>query len=511
MMSSSNGEEFSAAEDLRQFVKELEDENDLVTITKEVDPHLELAAITRKVYETEDKAPIFANIKGRQGTGLFRILGAPVGLSRNPGRRFGRIAKSLALPSTASGEEIIDRINECKTRSPLPPIEVSFDQAPVKQHKLFGDEIDLEALPVPLLHDADGGKFLQTFGMYIVKTPDGRWANWSITRGMVHDKRHIVGPIIPKQDIGVIWQMWKDKGEEMPFALCFGVPPAAIMVSGMPIPKGTDESGFVGALSGKPVKVVKCETNDIHVPMNAEIVFEGVVSSTEVGPEGPMMEYHGMVFPGEAKSKPLWKVNAITYRDDPILPICVTGRATDESHTVWAIMIAAEVLNICQAAGLPIKMVWCPFESHCIWFVLQVDCKKLKDLKTNIPEFSKRVGHTVFASKPGWYIPKIFLVGDDVNPTDLRDIIWAEATRCQPLTNEFFFHEYGVIPLVPYVGYGLTPEYENCPKVVRCCMFPFEFEEEEKRWKEGSFRGSYPAEVQDKVTRDWKAYGFEHE
>lgn len=274
-MDSTPSKEVSAAEDFRQFVKELEDENDLLTITKEVDPHLELAAITRKVYETEEKAPLFEKIKGREGNGLFRILGAPVGLSRQPGRRFGRIAKSLGLPSTATGEEIVNKINESKTKSPIPPIQVSPDQAPVKQYKLFGDDIDLTALPVPLHHDADGGKFLQTFGMHIVKTPDGRWVNWSITRGMVHDKRSLVGPIIPKQDIGVISQLWKDKGQDMPWALCFGVPPAAIMASGMPIPKWTDESGFVGALSGKPVEVVKCETNDIYVPKNAEIVLEG--------------------------------------------------------------------------------------------------------------------------------------------------------------------------------------------------------------------------------------------
>ncbi|OJJ76727.1 hypothetical protein ASPBRDRAFT_62820 [Aspergillus brasiliensis CBS 101740] len=510
-METSRVETVGAAEDFRQFIKELEDENDLIIIDKAVDPHLEVAAITRKVYETEEKAPLFQNVRGRQGSGLFRILGAPVGLSRVPGHRFGRIAKSLGLHSTATGEEIINKINKCKTMLPLTPIEVPPDQAPVKQYKLFGDEIDLTALPVPFHHDADGGKFLQTFGMHIVKTPDGRWTNWSITRGMVHDKRSLVGPVIPKQDIGVIWQMWKEKGQDMPWALCFGVPPAAIMAGGMPIPKWTDEAGFVGALSGKPVKVVKCETNDLHVPMNAEFVLEGVVSTTEVGPEGPMAEYHGMIFPGEAKNKPLFKVNAITYRHDPILPLCVAGRATEENHTVWGIMQAAEVLNVCQAAGLPIKMVWCPFESHCLWFVLQVDRQRLRTLHTNIQDFSKQVGHIVFGSKPGWYIPKLYLVGEDIDPTDLRDVIWAESTRCQPLTNEFFFHEYGNIPLIPYVGYGIKPEHGNHPKVVRCCMFPCEFVDEKLCWKEGSFRGSYPSDIQNKVTREWKAYGFDTE
>lgn len=267
-----------ASGDFRQFVKELKEEHDLLSITKEVDPHLELGAITRKVYEAEEKAPLFENIKGRKDkNGLFRILGAPVGLSRNPGQRFGRIAKSLGLPSTATGGDIINKINECKTKPPIPPVELpSPDHAPVKQFKLFGDDIDLTALPVPLHHDADGGKFLQTFGMHIVQTPDGRWVNWSITRGMVHDQRSLVGPVIPKQDIGVIWNMWKEKGQDMPWALCFGVPPAAIMASGMPIPKWTNEGGFVGALSGKPVEVVKCETNDIRVPVNAEIVLEGI-------------------------------------------------------------------------------------------------------------------------------------------------------------------------------------------------------------------------------------------
>ncbi|EAU30982.1 conserved hypothetical protein [Aspergillus terreus NIH2624] len=472
-----------AEEDFRQYVKELEDENDLLPITKEVDPHLELAAITRKVYETEEKAPLYENIKGRKESGLFRVLGAPVGLSRQPGRRFGRIAKSLGLPSTATGEEIVNRINECKRKPPVPPIEVPPDRAPVKQYKLFGDEIDLTALPVPLHHDADGGKYLQTFGMHIVKTPDGRWVNWSITRGMVHDKRALVGPVIPKQDIGVIWQMWKEKGRDMPWALCFGVPPAAIMASGMPIPKWTDEAGF---------RYIK-----------------GVVSVTEVGPEGPMAEYHGMVFPGETQNKPLFKVNAITYRHDPILPLCVAGRAAEENHTVWGIMQAAEVLNVCQAAGLPIKMAWCPFESHCLWFVLQVDRQKLRALSTSISGFSKKVGHTVFSSKPGWYIPKLYLVGEDIDPTDLGDVVWAEATRCQPSANEFFFEEYGNIPLIPYVGHGLQPGHGNHPKVVRCCMFPCEFVDEDLYWKEGSFRGSYPPDIRDKVTRNWKAYGFD--
>lgn len=495
----------TAAQCLRQFIKELEDEGDLIKITEQVDPHLELGAITRRVYETEDKAPLFENIKGRIDDGLFRVLGAPVGASRAPGKRFIRLAKSIGLPSTSTGQEIIEHIRKAKQLPPIPPKEVPT--GPVKDFKLFGNDIDLTALPVPLLRQDDGGKFLQTYGMYVVKTPDGSWVNWSITRSMVHDKQSLVGPIIPRQDIGVIRQMWTDIGKDMPFALCFGVPPAAIAVSGMPLPKGVNETDFIGTMLGAPLKVTKCETNDLLIPANAEIVLEGVVSMTETAPEGPMAEYPGLVVPGKTKPCPIFKVNAMAYRRDPILPISVTGRATEESETIWAVMQAAEVLHITQAAGLPIKMVWSPFESHCHWFVVQTDRQKLRAMKTNIREFTELVGNVIFASKPGFYIPKILITGDDIDPTNLRDVIWAEATRCQPYANEIFFNQYPNIGLIPYVGNGIKSA-DNHYKVAKCCMLIDEFECETLPWKIGSFQGSYPLDLQNKVVHKWQKYGF---
>ncbi|KAJ4129032.1 hypothetical protein NW768_007561 [Fusarium equiseti] len=497
----------SASQSFRRFIQELQDENDLVVIDEEIDPHLELGAIVRKAYETEDKAPLFNNVKGAQSTGLFRILGAPVGASKITGKRFIRIAKSLGLPSTATGQEIINKIHETKRLPKIPPKEV--DSGPVKDFKIFGDDIDLRKLPSPLLHQDDGGRFIQTFGMFIVETPEGSWVNWSITRGMINenDPKSLICPVIPRQDIGVIRKMWQDQGKDMPFALCFGVSPAAIMISGMPIPKGENEAAFIGALTGSPVEVTKCETSNIRVPADAEIIFEGTVSQTETAPEGPMAEYHGHIFPGETKPCPLFKVDAITHRKDPILPICITGRAPEESETVWGLTQSAEVLTICQNAGLPINMVWNPFESHCIWFVLQVDRAKLRTMNTSMEEFCNQVGHLVFASKPGFYIPTVYLVGDDIDPTNFRDVIWVAATRCQPRTNEFFFNEYPSIPLIPYVGYGVKSE-KFAYKVVRCCLFPSQFKDESLVWKEASFTGNYPVEIQEKVNEKWLSYGF---
>ncbi|KAE8148243.1 3-octaprenyl-4-hydroxybenzoate carboxy-lyase-domain-containing protein [Aspergillus avenaceus] len=469
----------AAAKDFRRFVKELEDEGELVTVTKEVDPHLEVGAIVRKVYETEERAPLFTNVKGRKTDGLFRILGASVGCSKRPGMRYCRLAKSIGLPSSATGQDIVAKINEAKSKPPVPCRQV--ETGPIKDHILLGDEIDLTKLPVPLLHEHDGGKYLATMGMHVVQSPDGRWTNWAISRGMVLGKRELAGLVIPKQDIGTIWNLWKEKGEDMPWALCFGVPPAAIVVGGMPIPKWTNEPDFIGALTGAPVEVVKCETNDLLVPANAEIVLEGVVSVTETVPEGPMVEYNGMVYP---------------------------GRAADEGHTIWSTTQAAEVLNICQAADLPIKMVWSPFESHSMWFAIQVDRQKLVKMQTNMEDFCRRLGHVVFSSKPGWFIPKIFLVGDYIDPTNLLDVIYAEASRCEPGRHEFVFFEYSNIPLIPYVEHGFPSESGTNGKVVKCCMLPEDFTEETLPWKGGSFEEAYPETVKQTVLDNWTAYGF---
>jgi 4-hydroxy-3-polyprenylbenzoate decarboxylase len=102
---------------------------------------------------------------------------------------------------------------------------------------------------------------------------------------------------------------------------------------------------------------------------------------------------------------------------------------------------------------------------------------------------------------------KVFVVGEDVDPTSLRDLIWAESTRCEPGTSEFLFDEYGNILLIPYVGHGAKPE-RNHKKLVKCCMLHSEFVDEELAWKVGSFRSSYPADGQAFVELKWEKYGF---
>lgn len=220
----------SAALSLRTFLEECKAEGDVVEIDLEVDPHLESGAISRRAYETGSPMPLINNPKGKDGPeGLFRILGAPVGVRNDRETKHARFAKSIGLPSNATGHDIIQKLMAAKKADPIPSIQVH--DAPLKEHKIFGDQIDLLKMPVPQNHASDGGRYLLTYGLHSVQTPDGKWVNWAITRCMVIGKRQLTGLVDVKQDIGAIWEMWKAQGKDTPWACALGVPPAAVSSS----------------------------------------------------------------------------------------------------------------------------------------------------------------------------------------------------------------------------------------------------------------------------------------
>ncbi|EAU29344.1 hypothetical protein ATEG_10347 [Aspergillus terreus NIH2624] len=495
----------SAKPDLcfRDFVDALKQDNDLVEIDTPVDPNLEAAAITRRVCETNNKAPLFNNLIGMQH-GLFRILGAPGSLRTSPSDRYGRLARHLALPPTASMRDIMDKMLSAST---IPPIEPTIvPTGPCKENHLEGSQIDLTKLPAPLVHQSDGGKYIQTYGMHVVRSPDGKWTNWSIARAMVLDKTHLTGPAVKPQHIWQIQQMWKKEGRDVPWALAFGVPPAAIMASSMPIPDGVSEGGYVGAMTGSSLELVKCDTNDLYVPATSEIVFEGTLSITETGPEGPFGEMHGYVFPGDVHVGAKYTVNRITYRNNPILPMSACGRLTDETQTMVGALAAAEIRKISQQHGLPVTDVFSPFESQVIWLALRIDTAALRKMKTTSQEFRKRVGDIVFSQKPGWGFHRLILVGDDIDVYDSKDVMWAFSTRCRPGTDETFYEDVPGFPLIPFMSRG-NGSPTTGGKVVSDALMPKEYTTG-KDWEAADFKNSFPEDVQRKVEENWTAMGF---
>jgi len=292
--------------------------------------------------------------------------------------------------------------------------------------------------------------------------------------------------------------------------LALGVPPAALMAASMPLPDGVSESGYVGALVGEDIEVVKCETNDMYVPANCEIILEGVISNTETGPEGPFGEMHGYVYPADVTPIPcpLFKVNCITYRDNAILPVCPAGRAADETHTILGTMISAEIRHILHENKLPVKNFWTPFETQVVWGVVQVDAAKLRSQNTSAKEFCEKIGNLVFRSKAGWFLHRLLIVGEDIDPYNFKDVMWAYSTRCRPGMDDYMFDDVLSFFLVPFMGHG-PGEAMKGGKCVSNCVLPIEYKGE-RDWITCDFEHAYTKEITDKINREWRAMGYDN-
>lgn len=160
--------------DFHAFLEQLRQDDDLVEIDTAIDHHLEAGVTIRKTCETDAQCALFNNVKDMQN-GLCRLVGLPAVLHRDSQQRFGRVARHLGLPSRRG------RARRLSCR---------------------GGECDVDALPSPLLHMSDGTKYIQPYGMHVLKGPEEEWVNWSIARAHVVDATHLVGIIDPNRHIG---------------------------------------------------------------------------------------------------------------------------------------------------------------------------------------------------------------------------------------------------------------------------------------------------------------------
>lgn len=493
--------EMNHCKSLREYIDRLRALGEIQEIDVEVDWNLEMGAIIRRSYELRAPAPLFNRIKGIERG--FRVLGAPAGLSGQRGRELTRIALSLGSPAGTGAAAIVEALATAQDRTPIPPRRVPT--GPCKENKLIGSAVDLLRLPTPYIHEGDGGRYLNTWGTVIARTPDGAWTNWAISRIMVTGKNTMTGIVIPHQHLGQIFGMWKALGKPMPYALALGTEPAIPFVSGMPLDDGVNEADFLGGYLGEPVDVVDCETVDLQAPASSEIVIEGTLSPTETAIEGPMGEYSGYLSPGGGAPSPVYHVSAMTYRNDPILPVVAAGEPVEENHTCWGLTVSARVLWELRQRGLPISMAFCPFESAAHWLVITVKPSYRERFTT--ARLVEELAGVLFKSRAGYFIPKIILFEDDVDATNLDEVVWAFATRVHPEKGRFLFPQERVLPLVGF----LTPEERKTrlgAKVIYSGL-PADDLPREQIPRRSSFRFLWPAEIQERVVKKWREYGFE--
>jgi UbiD family decarboxylase len=480
---------------LREYLEALTELGDLRTVDAEIDTELEIGAVIRRAVETNAPAPLFTNIRGHAPG--FRVLGAPAAYSSLPDARWARAALSLGLDPATHPLTLVEELAQAKGRRPIPPVTV--DSGPCQQNVHLGDDASLDAFPIPLIHNGDGGRYVNTWGTLVVRTPDGSWTNWSIARVMLLDGQTMTGMIRPLQDIGKIFQLWRERGEPMPFALAQGCEPAVPFACGMGLPSGVDEAGFLGAHFDEPLEVVACRTVDLTVPATAEIVIEGHVAIDETAPEGPMGEYFGYLS-GTSRPWPVFHISAITHRDDPILPVVSAGKPVEEDHTVVGLTYSAEALFALRSAGLPVTAAWIVPESAVNLLAVTVSRDWLRrGVHVSTRMLARALGEVVLRPKVGYWVTRVMVFDDDIDPTDLRDLLWAYTTRCHPVRGPMLIEDQRVTPL--HVFYPAQEVATGGPKLIYDCLLP---PEPDRRPRSTAFAENFPPAVQARALALWE-------
>jgi UbiD family decarboxylase len=284
-----------------------------------------------------------------------------------------------------------------------------------------GGDVDLGLFPAPLWHKQDGGPYIGSGSIVVMRDPDSGWINASIYRVQVHGRDRVTVQFDHEGRHGaIIARKYRDQGKPCPVAVVNGPDPALFVAGFEYLPEGTSEYEFAGAIKGQPIEVIAGPRTGLPVPASAEIVLEGtLLPITEVSlPEGPFGEFTGY-YAAEKRAAPVMQVEAMHWRHDPILlgsppmkPPRFHFGLPFRAAGIWANLEAAGVTDVVGA--------W----QHVAQLMTVIA------LKQRYAGHAKRAGLIAAAQS---YMGRIVVtVDDDVDPSDLADVMWAIATRCEP-------------------------------------------------------------------------------
>ncbi len=378
---------------------------------------LEIGAITELQSQIPDSPLLlFDNIKGYKSG--YRVVS-------NVLNTYNRLALAFGLPLEARGMELVKAWRERMKEEfkPIPPVEVST--GPVKENILTDENIDLFKFPTPKWHEHDGGRYIGTGNMVLIRDPDEGWINLGCYRVQVHDKSIATIHIVPRRQGALIRKKYWDKGLNAPMAVVCGQDPLLWTVCTLPVPWGVSEYDYAGWLRGKPVEVVKGEVTDLPIPATAEIVLEGemVPPGGETRIEGPMGEWAGY-FAGHATPEPIFQVKAILHRHEPILMGAPVNIGPFDLYNGSPMMMSATIWDMLDKQVPGIKGVWVSNEARS-------GLMTIVSVKQMYPGHAKRAG--MAASEASDRVNRfVIVVDDDIDPSNIGDVLWAIGTRCDP-------------------------------------------------------------------------------
>jgi 4-hydroxy-3-polyprenylbenzoate decarboxylase len=353
-----------------------------------------------------------------------RLVGQPVGhrILANVFTSYRRLALTLGLPVDSSPRDLVQAWrSQLAQHEPRPAI--MLESGPVLQHVARGDEVDVTRFPAPRWHPADGGRYIGTGCIVVMRDPDSGWVNAGTYRVQVHDERTLGLYISAGKHGSLIRDRYWVRGHACPVAVSVGHDPLLLLLGGLEVEYGRNEYDVAGAIRGEPVPLVAAPMTGLPVPAGAELVFEGEVPAGELLPEGPFGEWAGYYASGQ-KPEPIIRVQSVLHRDDPIVLGCIPGKPPNDNTFFRSPLRAALIWNELEQAGVPgIVGVW----SHEAGGGRLLNVVAITQL---YPGHAKQVGTATASCHAGAYANRfVVVVDDDIDPIDTNEVLWALCTR----------------------------------------------------------------------------------
>ncbi len=321
--------------DLRDFIARLEQDGELIRITAEVDPKLEMTEICDRTLRAGGPALLFENPAGYEVPVLGNLFGTPRRVAMGMGqesvdalRDVGKLLSALKEPEPPRG--MMDAWEKLPIYKQVMNMAPKFvKNAPCQQQVIEGDDVDLAQIPVQTCWPGDAGPLI-TWALVVTKGPEKERQNIGIYRQQVIGKNKVIMRWLSHRGGALDFRDWQaaHPGERFPVAVALGADPATILGAVTPVPDTLSEFAFAGLLRGSKTEVARCLGSDLQVPASAEYVLEGYLEPGEEAPEGPFGDHTG--YYNEVDTFPVFTIERITHRSNPIYHSTYTGRPPDE-------------------------------------------------------------------------------------------------------------------------------------------------------------------------------------
>jgi 4-hydroxy-3-polyprenylbenzoate decarboxylase len=441
--------------DLRDLLERFEEIEELEVI-EGADWNLEMAALGELVCaRNPGRAPalLFKNIKDYPEN--YRVLSGAA-------NSFKRLAIVLGFPEP---ETELDLVKSYRDRMKdefelIPPEEVKT--GPILENIDRDEDVDLYKFPIPFIHEHDGGRYMGTDDVVIMKDPDTGWVNAATYRVMIQDKNTTGIWMSPGKHGRMIREKYFEKGEPCPVLISCGQDPLLFLAGHSEVDINVSEFDYAGGHRGFPFETIPSEIHGLPIPAHSEVVLEGEIygDETSVQTEGPFGEFMGY-YASDASPQPIVKVRRVYYRNDPILTMAIPSRPPSNFTFARSAVKSAMIWDEIEKAGLPgVQGIWC-HEAGAGRLFNVVSIKQL------YPGHVKQTAMLAANCHSGNYAGRwVVVVDEDIDPANIFDVIWAMSTRCDPPTDTEFIHNSWSTPLDTMLR---EPPYHNNRGIIDAC------------------------------------------